>query len=105
PAEALDELVTPLLRLDPVGTVVEANQAAGRWLGVGRRRLLGIPAAALERETQALAQALRQPADAPLRLRRVALAFPGSEELRFADLWLAPRDAGGHWLEAHAVDE
>jgi two-component system nitrogen regulation sensor histidine kinase GlnL len=33
------------------------------------------------------------------------VAFPGSEVLRFADLWLAPRDAGGYWLEAHVVDE
>ncbi len=105
PSDALDELVTPLLRLDATGAIVEANQAAGRWLGVGRRRLLGTPAAALERETQALAHALQQPLDAPLRLRRVALAFPGSDELHFADLWLAPRDAGGHWLEAHVVDE
>jgi len=105
PPDALDELVTPLLRLDAAGVVAEANQAAGRWLGVGRRRLLGTPAAALERESQSLATALQHPPDAPLRLRRVALAFPGSEELRFADLWLAPRDVGGYWLEAHAVDE
>ena len=54
--DTLDELVTPLLRLDAAGAIVEANQAAGRWLGVGRRRLLGTPAAALERDTQALAQ-------------------------------------------------
>jgi two-component system nitrogen regulation sensor histidine kinase GlnL len=33
------------------------------------------------------------------------LAFPGSDDLRFADLWLAPRDGGGYWLEAHVVDE
>ena len=45
--DTLDELVTPLLRLDAAGAIVEANQAAGRWLGVGRRRLLGTPAAAL----------------------------------------------------------
>jgi len=101
----LDELVTPLLRLDAAGTIVAANLAAARWLGVGFRRLAGTPAAALERETQALAGALTLSIDAPLRLRRVAVAFPGSEVLRFADLWLAPRDAGGYWLEAHVVDE
>ena len=98
--DTLDELVTPLLRLDAAGAIVEANQAAGRWLGVGRRRLLGTPAAALERDTQALAQALQQTLDAPLRLRRVALAFPGSDELHFADLWLVSRgpacDPRGH---------
>ncbi len=105
PADAFDELVTPLLRLDAAGVIVDANHAAGRWFGVGRRRLLGTPAAALEREGTALADALRQCIDAPLRLRRQALAFPGSDELRFADLWLSPRDAGGCWLEAHVVDE
>ncbi|QIL19371.1 ATP-binding protein [Thermomonas sp. HDW16] len=105
PSDALDELVTPLLRLDAAGTVVAANLAAARWLGVGLRRLPRTPAAALERETQSLVRALQQAIDTPLRLRRVALAFPGSDELRFADLWLTPRDAGGYWLEAHAVDE
>lgn len=105
PGNILDELVTPLLRLDAAGTIVAANLAAARWLGVGFRRLAGTPAAALERETQALAGALTLSIDAPLRLRRVAVAFPGSEVLRFADLWLAPRDAGGYWLEAHVVDE
>ena len=72
PSDALDELVTPLLRLDAAGIVVAANVAAARWLGVGLRRLIGTPAAALERETQALAHALRQAIDAPLRLRRRA---------------------------------
>lgn len=105
PGAILDELVTPLLQLDAAGTIVAANLAAARWLGVGFRRLAGTPAAALERETQTLAGALRLSIDAPLRLRRVAVAFPGSELLRFADLWLAPRDAGGYWLEAHVVDE
>lgn len=105
PSDVLDELVTPLLRLNAAGTIVAANLAAARWLGVGFRRLAGTPAAALERETQALAGALTLSIDAPLRLRRVAVAFPGSEVLRFADLWLAPRDAGGYWLEAHVVDE
>jgi len=85
--------------------VLAATLAAARGLGVGLRRLPGTPAAALERETQSLVHALQQAIDAPLRLRRVALAFPGSDELRFADLWLTPRDAGGYWLEAHAVDE
>jgi two-component system, NtrC family, nitrogen regulation sensor histidine kinase GlnL len=105
PGSVLDELVTPLLRLDAAGTIVAANLAAARWLGVGFRRLAGTPVVALERETRGLAGALTLAIDAPLRLRRVALAFPGSDVLRFADLWLAPRDAGGYWLEAHVVDE
>jgi two-component system nitrogen regulation sensor histidine kinase GlnL len=104
-ADGFDELVTPLLRLDAAGVVVAANLAAARWLGVGVRRLPGVPAAALERESPGLAKALQSGLDAPLRLRRVALAFPGSDDLRFADLWLVPRDAGGYWLEAHVVDE
>ncbi|HOV96483.1 MAG TPA: ATP-binding protein [Thermomonas sp.] len=109
PLDTLDELTTPLLRLDAAGQVVDANLAAGRWLGVSRRRLLGTPAVALERDAQVLADGLRvalhQGHDAPLRLRRVALAAPGSAELHFADLWLSPCEAGGCWLEAHPVDE
>ena len=89
----------------PLADAMDDCLAAARWLGVGLRRLAGTPAAALERDTQALVGALTLAIDAPLRLRRVAVAFPGSEVLRFADLWLAPRDAGGYWLEAHAVDE
>ena len=40
-----------------------------------------------------------------LGLRRVAVAFPGSEVLRFADLWLSRRDDGGTLVEVHPVDE
>ena len=64
PADAFDELVTPLLRLDAAGVIVDANHAAGRWFGVGRRRLLGTPAAALERSAQEEADAAVAFADA-----------------------------------------
>lgn len=100
----LDALSTPLLRLDTQGMVVFANGAMARWLGVSRRRLPGLHAAALEREGNQLATRLALPQDTPVRLRRVGLALPGSEALRFADLWLTPADAG-LWLEAHPVDE
>ena len=104
PDPAIDALATPVLRLDHAGVVVQANAAAGAWLEVGRRRLLGLHAVALEREGDGLAAALSQALEAPTRLRRVALACPGSDALRFADLWLVA-DAHGHWLEAHPVDE
>jgi two-component system nitrogen regulation sensor histidine kinase GlnL len=105
PFDILDDLTTPLLWLDADARVAHTNLAAGRWLGVGRRRLLGTPAAALERQTQTLAAALQVDTDAPQRLRRVAVAAPGSDELQFADLWLGPRAASGRWLELHPVDE
>lgn len=100
----LDELATPLLRLDAGGTIVDANVAAAGWLGAGRKRLLGLHAAALERDGALLATQLAQPPDIHARLRRVGLAFPGSERLQFADLWLGPA-GDGRWLEAHPVDE
>ena len=103
--DLLDDLTTPLLWLDADARVAHANLAAGRWLGVSRRRLLGTPAAALERETQTLSAALYVDTDAPQRLRRVALAASGSDELQFADLWLGPCAANGRWLELHPVDE
>lgn len=100
----LDALATPLLRLETAGTVAFANTAMARWLGVGKRRLVGLQAAALERDDGQLAARLVRPVDSPVRLRRVGLAVPGSDALRFADLWLGPAE-NGLWLEAHPVDE
>ena len=106
PSQAvLDELATPVLWLDAAGAIAGANVAATDWLGVGLRRLLGLSAASLERDGALLAAALAQQQDGPTRLRRIGLAFPSSERLQFADLWLVPRADGGHWLEAHPVDE
>jgi len=101
----LDALATPVAWLAGDGVVAGCNAAFAHWLGVGRRRILGTPALALERDSEQLAGAMALASDAPLRLRRVALAFPGSEGMQFADLWLAPTADGGYWLEAHPVDE
>ena len=100
----LEELATPVLRLDAAGRVREASSALAAWLGVSRRRLPGMEAAALERDGEQLARALAHGGDRVLRLRRVGLAFPGQEPLRFADLWLNPAE-DGWWLEVHPVDE
>ncbi|MDI1252203.1 ATP-binding protein [Thermomonas sp.] len=109
PDPLLDALATPVLRLNAAGLISSANSAAAHWLGVGRRRLVGLPASALERESQRLASALEQAGGDALRLRRMQMAFPGHDELHFADLLLSPMvdKAGdaGYWLEAHPVDE
>ena len=70
----LDALATPLLRLDAAGTVAFANTAMARWLGVGKRRLVGLQAAALERDDGQLAARLARPLETAVRLRRVGLA-------------------------------
>lgn len=101
----LDALATPIAWLSADGSLAGCNAAFAQWMGVGRRRLLGVPAAALERDGVQLAEALALAGEAPVRLRRATLAFPGSDGLRFADLWLARADEGGHWLEVHPVDE
>ncbi|MFS8137518.1 MAG: PAS domain-containing protein, partial [Thermomonas sp.] len=85
----LDALSTPVLRLDAAGTITHANRATGQWLGVGRRRLLGLPASSLERDSQRLASALQQASEQASRLRRMPLAFPGRDDLHFADLLLS----------------
>ena len=106
-APATDRLATPLAWGDGAGVIRGCNPAFARWLGVGQRRLVGLPLASLEAQGERLAAWLGQ-ADAahrPPRLRRVAMAPPGSGEPRFADLWLAADDDAGWLLEAHPVDE
>jgi two-component system, NtrC family, nitrogen regulation sensor histidine kinase GlnL len=109
-APNLDTLTTPLAWTDPAGTVVGGNMALGRWLGVSSRRLPGVPLAALEVDGDMLARALREagadgiPPRDFARLRHLALAFPGHDEPRFADVSLSRTDTG--WLfEAHPVEE
>ena len=106
-APALDQLATPVLWLDADGRVAGANPACARWLGVSLRRLPGLPLAALEAEGDALARALGDTGSDRefARLRRVAMAFPGTDIPRFADLLLSRREGGGWWLEAQPVEE
>ncbi|GAA5002581.1 PAS domain-containing sensor histidine kinase [Pseudoluteimonas lycopersici] len=106
-APALDQLATPVLWLDADGRIAGANPACARWLGVGLRRLPGLPLVALETEGDALARALGDTGSDRefARLRRVAMAFPGTDIPRFADLLLSRRESGGWWLEAQPVEE
>ena len=109
-APSLDLLTTPLAWADETGMILGSNVAFARWLGVSGRRLPGIPLAALEVDGDMLARAL---ADGETeasalrdfaRLRRLALAFPGHDDTRFADVSLSRIDEG--WLfEAHPVEE
>ncbi|HSR66025.1 MAG TPA: histidine kinase dimerization/phospho-acceptor domain-containing protein, partial [Xanthomonadaceae bacterium] len=100
----IDALGTPIAWASADGCLSGGNPAFARWLGVSARRLPGVPLAALEVDGDGLARGLAQAADA-LRLRRVALAFPGNEAPRFADLYLARGEDGGWLLEAHPVAE
>ncbi|WP_460830832.1 two-component system sensor histidine kinase NtrB [Lysobacter humi (ex Lee et al. 2017)] len=100
-----DHLATPLAWADAAGRLAGCNLAFARWLGVGARRLAGLPLAALAAEG-GLDAALARPAaptDAPLRLRRLSLRHPDGAE-RFCDGWLS-RQPDGWLLEAHPVDE
>ena len=100
-----DLLSTPLARADGAGVVQGCNLAFAHWLGVGARRLPGLPLAALEFEGDALARHMvADSGHEQLRLRRLPLAFPGAAP-RFADLWLTRLDDDGWLLEAHPVDE
>ena len=105
---ALDLLATPVAWGDAGGVLRGANPAFARWRGVGQRRLQGLPLASLEVRGERLADWLAleegEAASAAPRLRRVAMAVPGADAPRFADLWLG-RTVDGWWLEAHPVDE
>src|SRR3546814_11171033 len=79
------------------------NPAFARWLGVGARRLHGVPLAALEFEGDGLACWLAAGVQQEqVRLRRLPLAFPGASP-RFADVWLGAPEGGGWLLAAHPV--
>lgn len=106
PADSFELLATPVAWTDGGARIAGCNLAFARWLGVGARRVRGLPLAALEADGEALPALLDDAAaaDAPLRLRRVALAFPGGTPA-FADLALSPRADGSWLLEAHPVAE
>ena len=105
-APTLDALATPIAWAASDGRIESGNGAFARWLGVSGKRLLGLPLAALEFEGTMLAQLLAaDPARESARLRRLALAFPGSDAPRFADVSLARRADGGWLVEAHPVAE
>jgi two-component system nitrogen regulation sensor histidine kinase GlnL len=101
----LDQLATPLAWATADARVAGCNLAFARWLGVGQRRLLGLPLRALAADgaLDAALDRAAEPGDAPLRLRRLGLRYADGAE-RFADAWLTRHDDG--WLlEAHPVDE
>lgn len=97
-------LNTPVAWTDADGLLAGVNPAFARWMGVGARRLLGQPLAALETDGDALQRAFRNSEHEVLRLHRLALGLPG-EAPRFAEGWLSRRDDGGWLFEAHPVDE
>ena len=101
-APGSDQLATPLAWTDAQARIVGVNPAFPRWLGVGPRRLLGQPLAALEQDGEALARFLEQDEREVLRLHRIALGVPG-EAPRYADGWVT-RTADGWLLEAHPAD-
>ncbi|WCE06094.1 ATP-binding protein [Pseudoxanthomonas sp. JBR18] len=99
-----DALSTPVAWADATGTILGANDAFVRWLGVGPRRLLGRPLATLEMDGDAMARFLGNTDRDLLRLHRVALGFPG-EAPRFAEGWLSRTEQGGWLLEAQPVED
>ena len=103
---AFDSLATPVAWLDGSLRLMGANPAFGRWLGVGLRRLPGVPLDALEADGDVLHRLVARPPadDGAVRLQRLPVAFPGQGAVRFADITLSP-DADGWLLEAHPVAE
>jgi two-component system nitrogen regulation sensor histidine kinase GlnL len=103
---ALDSLNTPVAWFDGGAQLVGCNRAFASWLGVGARRLLGLPIAALDCEDGRLQPLLARLPDAgeAMRVHRARLAFPGGSE-HFAELWLSRIGESGVCVEAHPADE
>ena len=93
---AFDSLATPVAWLDGSLRLMGANPAFGRWLGVGLRRLPGVPLDALEADGDVLHRLVANPPadDGAVRLPRLPVAYPGQGAVRFADITLSP-DADG----------
>ena len=89
---AFDSLATPVAWLDGSLRLMGANPAFGRWLGVGLRRLPGVPLDALEADGDVLHRLVARPPadDGAVRLQRLPVAFPGQGAVRFADITLSP---------------
>ena len=105
PAVSLDLLATPVAWADADGRLLGGNPAFASWLGISPRRLPGLPLVALEVEGESLARLLDGSSDRDFaRLRRLPLAFPGTDTPRFADVSLTRR-ADGWLMEAHPVEE
>ena len=106
-APELDALTTPVAWTDAAGTILGGNLACARWLGVSRG---GCPACRWRRWKWMATRwrgrcgpAATRPRDVA-RMRRLSLAYPGHDEIRFADVSLSRTDRG--WLfEAHPVEE
>jgi two-component system, NtrC family, nitrogen regulation sensor histidine kinase GlnL len=103
---SVESIATPVVWLSPLGAVQSCNQAFASWLGVGVRRLQGMPLSELDIELGRLAEVfLRVPAPGhTLRVHRARLAFPGGSE-HFAELWLTRLEDQSVRLEAHPAEE
>lgn len=102
---SLDSLATPLLWLSDELCVSGCNPAAGRWLGMSARRLVGMSLAELDGEQGRVAALLERVSEGaePLRVRRARLRGGDGGE-RFADLWLQ-REGAQVQVEVHPADE
>lgn len=103
----LDQLATPLLRIDAGGRIDYLNPAAGSWFGFGLRRLLGHPLAAVVRPDHDLDQLCRRARAVPSLLRAQRVRFDSADgEPRFAHvLARSAADPQAVWLELHPVEE
>ena len=101
---SLERLATPVAWSDESGCIQGINTAFGRWLGVSPRRIVGLPLASLEVETDALARFFAQSDRQILRLHGLAFGLPGHAS-QYAQGWLCRLDNGEGILEIHPIEE
>src|SRR5690242_8346072 len=105
PEPLIEQIATPVARLDPGHRIVFVNAAFSSWLEMSARRFVdhgldALGAGGKLDEQVRRAQATRE----PLRVHRVRLA-PAADRERFADVWITPAADDALLLEFHPVEE
>ncbi len=90
-----EQLATPILWLDKLGNIVDCNSAFSSWLGLSKRRLVGLALSQLDHEAPRLYDLCRRnnTPHARVQAQRLHVSYASQEEF-FADAIIACQENG-----------